>query len=187
MARTTENPENRMTPLHTKILATREAGYVKRGHNCRFLGEYNIAEHSWQALALLFRLHPAPSQRLIWGIAFHDVAERYFGDQPASVGWLAPELRAAQKVAEAEAARRLGIQFDLDEDEERWLLAIDRLELLMWTEDQAALGNRHVSNVDRTVREWFRDTWDRIPKPVQDYLSTYEWHRTSETELPQTP
>lgn len=174
-----------MSRLNFLIAATREAGFVKRCHNSRTLGsEYNIAEHSWQVLALLYRLHPEPSRNLIWALAFHDCAERYLGDQPASVGWFNGGLRAAQQKAEDEVLTRLGVGFDLSPEEEAWLKALDRLELLMWTEDQLAFGNHHVSNINRTVREWFRDVWREIPKPVQDFISTYEWRRTSETELP---
>jgi len=168
-----------------KIIALRESGFVKRGHNCRIVGsEYNNAEHQWQCLALLYKLHPDPSRNLIWALTFHDVAERYFGDMPASVNWLRPELKKAQTQAERTANEALEVTFETSTIEEQWVHAIDRLELLLWVEDQLAFGNQHIANLATTVRQWFRDSWDQIPKPVQDFFSTYEWQRTSEIELP---
>lgn len=161
----------------------REAGNVARCHTLPHHGNYSVASHSWHALALLFLLHPQPSHALIWSLAFHDVAERFFGDQPTQAGWANPALREAQKEAEATALRKLGATFPLTADDEQWLSCLDKLELLLWCEDQMALGNKHVENCAGLVRGWFRTHWEKVPAPIASFISTFIWRRGSE-QLP---
>jgi hypothetical protein len=179
-----ESEGKETTVVNKLILAMRESGFVKRCHTCRTIGEYTNAEHQWQCLVLLSKLHPDPSKELIWAVAFHDVAERYLGDMPASVGWFDPALKRQQNLAEQDASYVLGLGFDLKPEDDWWLKSLDRLELLLWAEDQKALGNKHVNNLNTVVREWFRKEWQNIPQPVQNFISTYEWTRTSDIELP---
>ena len=164
----------------SKFRALREAGHVRRCHTLPHHGYYDVAQHSWQALALLLHLHPDPSRNLIWALAFHDAAERFFGDQPAQAGWSDPELRKLQKAAEARAQTALGLQFDLAPEEVLWLEALDKLELLLWCGDQEALGNRHVKNCADLLRQWTHEHWAELPKPVQDFISVYTWKRGHE-------
>lgn len=168
-----------MNPIN-KIRSLREAGHVRRCHTLPHHGHYDVAQHSWQAISLLYHLHPDPSRNLIWALLFHDAAERFFGDQPAQAGWSDAELRKRQKEAEARALEKLGVNFTLTPEETNWLEALDKLELLLWCDDQEALGNRHVKNCADLLRKWNREHWGELPKPVQDFISTFTWERGNE-------
>jgi 5'-deoxynucleotidase YfbR-like HD superfamily hydrolase len=168
-----------MNPV-SKIRSLREAGHVRRCHTLPHHGSYDVAQHSWQAVALLFHLHPDPTRDLIWALLFHDAAERFYGDQPAQAGWADPELRKRQKEAEAKALTTMGLAFELNPSDKQWLEALDKLELLLWCDDQEALGNRHVKNCADLLRNWFRAEWDDLPKPVQNFFSTFQWERGNE-------
>lgn len=161
-----------------KIQALREAGQVRRCHTLPHHGCYDVAQHSWNALGLLFYLHPSPSRALIFALLFHDAAERFCGDQPAQVGWARPELRKMQKAFEASVLQKMGLDFPLDPDELLWLDALDKLELLLWCHDQEALGNRNVENCRKLLLNWFRE--NMIPGPIHDFIHTYQWERCNE-------
>ncbi len=163
-----------------RMRATREAGKVLRCHNVPHHGTYSVAEHSWQAVMLMVQLHPDPSRNLLIAMACHDVAERFYGDQPVPVGWAKPEIRRLQKEAEAEALTILDLSPKLNHEEEHWLNVIDKLELLLWTLDQDAMGNLHCCNVEKGMRDWFRSHLDTLPKTVQDFMSQHEWKRGDE-------
>ncbi len=169
--------------LQEQVRAIREAGHVRRCHTLPHVGHYDVANHSWQALALLHALHPNPSRELIWALAFHDVAERFTGDVPAPAKWGSPELVTALRELEFRIDRALGIRFELTEEDSRWLDAIDRLELLLWAEDQLAMGNKNAEQCGNLIRLWFRKRWESLPLPVAQFISGYTWSRSNE-QLP---
>ena len=169
--------------LQEQVRAIREAGHVRRCHTLPHVGHYDVANHSWQALALLHALHPNPSTNLIWALAFHDVAERFTGDIPAPAKWGSPELVAVLRELELRIDVALNTVFHLTADEVLWLNAIDRLELLLWAEDQMAMGNRNAEQCGNLIRIWFRKNWDALPNPVAQFISGYTWSRSNE-QLP---
>lgn len=130
-----------------QVRAAREGGSVERCHGTPHVGSYSVASHTFGALSLLLLLHPAPSLALIRDVTFHDVAERWLGDVPSPGKRLDPEL--AKKYDELE--RRLLFQLglgrrlsDCSPDDENWLVAVDILDLWLWTREQLTFGNRNV-------------------------------------------
>ena len=169
---------------HRRLKALREAGALERAHNVPHHGSYSVGQHSYDAANIILTLHPDPSLNLIKAILWHDAPERFLGDLPAPAKWYNPELTAEYEKAEKIVAEHMGIQgvfSALDEDDKHWLKAADRLELLLWCQDQMALGNRHVQNVHDNVIEWFGKYHEVIPDPIKDYmLGNRTWERQRE-------
>jgi len=157
-----------------------EAGAVRRCHTLPHQGVYDVSQHSWNALALLYVLHPDPSRELIWALAFHDVGERFFGDQPAQVGWADKSLRSLQKQAERKALACLDVNPKLTALEAEWLDNLDRLELMLWCDQQIAFGNQHVSKCRKGLYDWFAGNLNLVPE-VAIFLQKYQgWQRGDE-------
>lgn len=167
----------------SNIQALREAGHLSRGHNLRYLGSYDVAQHSWQAVMLLYCLHPNPSPNLVKAVLFHDVGERYVGDLPAPAKWASTELTELHGNLELQAMKSLGVEVELTDEEVSWAKAVDCLELLLWSEDQLALGNRHVVNVHSGLMLWFLHEARKLPPVVIEFVNNYTWSRTNE-QLP---
>lgn len=165
------------------ILALREAGHVKRGHNLRFTGYYDVAQHSWQATMLLYCLHPDPSPNLIKAVMFHDVGERYVGDLPAPAKWASEALAEIHGELELRAMKSLGVEIELTDEEAHWAKAVDLLELYLWSQDQMAFGNQHITQCFDKLRKWFAINMDKLPRQVAAFLDTHIWMRTNE-QLP---
>lgn len=136
-------------------------------------------------LLLLDVLYPEASPGLIRATLYHDLIEGWTGDLPGSVGVVDPELR---KVYD-EAGELLSEEFgwphsgELLEDEQRWLSAVDRLELLIWCHEQLHLGNCHVSPILDWVEEWFDQHRSDVPPAVSDVVDGFEWRRLSGAEV----
>lgn len=167
-----------------RIRVLREAGAIRRAHNVFHHGEYTVGLHSYNAATIILTLHPDPSMRLVKAILWHDAAERFLGDLPAPAKWYNPELARTYVEAEKVVESHIGtsdIIEGLSEDDRHWLHAADRLELLMWAQDQIAAGNLHVSNVLTNVLEWFQKNHERIPLQIRDYMfHNPKWTRTKE-------
>ena len=109
------------------------AGGVQRYHTnpaMARLGQTN-ADHQGRCVQLLLALHPAPSVALIKAVALHDLGERWAGDLPAPFKRDFPALSEAHAEAElalAEAALGGPLDNDLDREDVRWLVMIDKLE-----------------------------------------------------------
>lgn len=162
------------------VRALREAGHVTRGHNLRHIGHYDVAQHSWHATVLLYALHPDPSPALVKAVMFHDVGERYVGDLPAPAKWASAELAKVHGELEDRALAQLGVTIDLPPEDQRWLKAVDLLELFLWCEDQLALGNRHVYRCHEAVQLWFATNRANLPAVVADVVEQFTWERTNE-------
>lgn len=165
------------------IRALREAGQVKRGHTVPYIGHYDIAQHTWQAVMLLYCLHPNPSPNLIKAVMFHDVGERYVGDLPAPVKWASAKLADIHGELELRAVKALGVDIELTDDEVAWAKAVDALEFYLWCEDQAAFGNRHIYRARERIQSWFVRYQSSIPPEVSSFVNTFDWDRSHE-QLP---
>jgi hypothetical protein len=118
-----------------QVQATREGGRVQRCHVVDHKGLYDVAQHTYGALNLLLLLHPEPSLQLIKAVQWHDVAERWTGDVPATAKWMNPRLREALKLLEEPLMKRFGLHQDLTLQEKEWLAAVDILELWLWSRE----------------------------------------------------
>lgn len=130
-------------------------------------------------LLLLEVLHPDPPVSLYRAIMFHDLHERYSGDLPGFTKRMCPALRDEAASFELQIGVRMGIPA-AHPDDLAWVKALDRIELLLWCEDQKAFGNRHCSVTERDIRNWISINWDKIPGPCQDFLKHYQWKRTGD-------
>lgn len=161
---------------YDQILYLRAAGYVKRWHTAPIIGSQTDAEHSAQALNLLFHLHPNPSTKLIKAVLYHDSAELVCGDMPA------PIRKNNKKLAEAyeEAELNFFSQFDgvfnvlvtLTVNEKEWLKAIDTLELVLFCDDQILMGNKNLIPVKSRALDYLQN-WIGTPAEVINFLSNY--------------
>ena len=169
---------------HRRLKVLREAGALERAHNVPHHGSYSVGQHSYDAANIILILHPNPSLNLVKAVLWHDAPERFLGDLPAPAKWYNPALADEYRTAEKTVADHMGIQsvFDeLTEEDKHWLSAADRLELLLWAQDQEALGNRHVCNLRDNVLEWFGKNHEIIPEPIKDYmLGNRTWERQRE-------
>ncbi len=174
---------------HEQALSLRASGYVKRWHTFQHLGQAQTnAEHSAQALSLLFLLYPqhseedhtngctsrcGPSMNLVKSLLWHDHAERVVGDVPAPVRRANPEFAAMYEAAEEDFfekhSRVWHAMCELTIHEREWLKAIDTLELLCWCYDQVMLGNRHAEIVRHRAQEYLM-TSEVTPVEVREFV-----------------
>ncbi len=165
--------------------ALREASFVTRCHTMPHHGSYPNGLHCHNMLNLLLILWPGdPPMNLIRAIQFHDVPERWTGDMPA------PVKRNMKGLAELESHvfSVLGIGYSLSEFEQQWLKALDKVELLLWCKDQAAMGNTLVTQMIMKLAVWFgeKEKLDEIPEPVLQFTTEHVWSRLDDN-LPTLP
>jgi 5'-deoxynucleotidase YfbR-like HD superfamily hydrolase len=163
-----------MMKLIDDILSLRASGHVKRWHTVpRVGGEQSVAEHSAQALSLLFLLHPNPSINLVKAVLWHDSAERLTGDLPAPIKRKYPEIRNAYMKAEHDFLLKhhavLEALSELTSSDVEWLKVVDVLELLLESRDQMLLGNRHAANIAERARSYLHDM--KLNRAVKDFLA----------------
>lgn len=160
-----------MQSLINQVLAAREGGAVERCHATPHHGTYNNAQHCYGAVSLLLILHPDPSVDLIRAVQFHDVAERWLGDMPAT-GKTGP-LRTEYEEAEATIQMDLGLMPLLDQESHAWLRAVDLLDLWLWAREQLFLGNFAAEEI-RVRCEKALDQDRNTPGPV---FTLIDWIR----------
>jgi 5'-deoxynucleotidase YfbR-like HD superfamily hydrolase len=155
---------------HTLLLAARESAQVERCHTLPHIGSYSVGQHCYGALALLLLLHKSPSLDLIKAVAFHDLPERWLGDipSPGKTGAIAKAFQAT----EAEIFEKLGLQFDLTDDDKFWLKLVDVLDLWVWTKEQQTLGNHAADEIAGRLGGWLQAS--TLPEGVRDFI----WFRT---------
>lgn len=171
--------------LIKKSLALREGGQTQRCHTMQYIGPYNVAIHSYNALSLLLLLYPTkpPSVNLIKAVLWHDVPERWTGDVPSPAKIASITLKEALKRIEYRILYKLGmaeIFHNLTLEEEQWLNGVDLLELFMWTQEQVAMGNGSVNGMNDQIEKIFNARWDTIPTEVRNFYQEFEWSRTDE-------
>lgn len=153
---------------------------VKRCHTFPIIGEYTNAQHQYNATMLLMLLHPAPTMRLVRAVMTHDTPERWSGDPPASGKWLNPELAAQVELTEQRCAQRLGLDEQLTPEDVSWLQGVDKLELLMWSLEQQALGNRYAVKVESNLRSWYNIKADTLPAAIRRVWNDWRWDLLSD-------
>lgn len=171
--------------LVQRVLALREAGQVQRAHTISFVGPYNIAIHSYNAVNLLLLLYPdgQPPLRLVKAVLWHDVPERWTGDIPSPAKWANPPLKHLLGIMEYRLLKAIKLYEPFQEltlQEQNWLTGVDLLELLLWGHDQLAMGNKTVEYLIHRVENLIRQKGDAIPGEVQSFINIFEWQRTPE-------
>lgn len=162
-----------------RVQALREGGRVQRLHTVPIIGDASVAAHSFNMALLLAILMPDYPGRLMEAVLTHDLAERWVGDTPAPAKYtIHPPLGEELKKAEEVVDKALGIGIELSEFERGWLKALDILELLMFCEDQLALGNRNVELTAKNCRIILDADW--VPNRVREFAMCYEWERTAD-------
>jgi 5'-deoxynucleotidase YfbR-like HD superfamily hydrolase len=161
------------------VKALRESGMTERLHVIPHHRHYDVAQHSWTMAALLFALHPSPSQNLLWAVLFHDVPERWTGDIP----WPAKqgELGDAIEELEHKISKQLGLRFDLTREDVQWLEALDCLELLLYCEDEMDMGNRMVARCWETCAHLLEDR--NTPDEIIGFIDGHRPGRSADNTL----
>lgn len=123
-----------------------DGGWIERYHikGQRMLTRQSVAEHSWRLAAVIFAVARKPRAELVLAALFHDVSERVTGDMPSNVKRANPVLAQALREVSMAEEIRLGIRFDLSEQEQRLLAWADRYEGAMHCLDEYTMGNRFV-------------------------------------------
>lgn len=167
--------------LLEQIRSFREAGNVKRVHTIPRVGDisYTVGAHTFNALTLLYLLHPGPNHQLVRAVLWHDVGERWLGDLPHPAKHYHPALKAPYEEAESAVLERMGVDTDLDDEDKQWLNAIDGLEFWLWCQDQMNMGNKNVVNALSQTEEALLGS-ENVPDAVKVVLHSYRPKRGEE-------
>lgn len=160
----------RLTTRPRKIKFAREAGAVRRLHVHRVLGSYDIGQHTFNTLCLLRLLNPEADRELIWQMLTHDMPERLTGDIPAPAKWEGGWFDAASyQMVEEDIlyGTGFGSDFDLSDENAKWLKFCDAVELYLSCLDQEMMGNQtlwRVKNniwnfIERSDQDWPEEAW----------------------------
>lgn len=160
-----------MDKLH-RLRERLEGARVKRCHTADYHGHYDVGQHSFAMLLIYCTLHPSPQKGTMLAIMAHDLAERYTGDIPAPVLLGDDMMREHMAQAEEELRERMGIQWNLDYEEERWLWGCDRLEHWLWAMRQHRMGNTLISH----HLDWARETVGSmdLPDPLRELYTFFD-------------
>lgn len=126
--------------LWDRIRFAREGSAVERCHVHPHARSYTVGHHSLDLVTLLILTWQAahsgdlPRAQLITAAAFHDVPERVTGDVPQPIKVLLGNVLDA---AEERLLVALGVYVELDEYEAKWLKICDRVELYLWSIEEA--------------------------------------------------
>lgn len=169
----------------TRVKAAREGGHTERCHGTPHHGSYSVASHTYHALSLLYILYPGePRHQLVKALLFHDAAERWLGDLPATAKWLNPELGREYAYLERRVDEKFGFLVDdLTEEEILWKDNIDKLELLLWCREQQSMGNQMLLNFFYYLDEFFINRWHegKLSASIWFVYNNYNTNRLEET------
>lgn len=157
-----------------------EGGAVRRCHTVPHHGTYDVAQHSFNMLALLDVLYDGSEEGrfvMMKYILRHDMIERWVGDTPCVAKQLIPELRDGMRRAELEVEHATGITLPhLSSYQKKFVKSLDWLEFLLWCDQQIGMGYAALQPKRETVVEGL---WEMDPAtPIADFLRSYQWHRT---------
>mgnify|MGYP001564355674 CR=1 FL=1 len=154
---------------HDRVWRAREGGNVRRYHTWPIIGEQTNASHTHHMLAMLLILHPNPSLALIRAVTFHDSAEGVLGDTPSPA--LRDNAALGREYHKAQNAYLLK-HFDLNVEalsfsDRDWLNGLDKLEALLFAQEQLALGNSRGRGIVENVVAWFEQGVRERTVPVR--------------------
>jgi 5'-deoxynucleotidase YfbR-like HD superfamily hydrolase len=102
---------------------------------------------------------------------WHDTPERFTGDIPATAKWASPELKSLLTDLELRVAEHYDIKVPLTRDEYMWLSCIDKLELLLWANEQKVRGDNRFEDMRQKIVKWFTER--EVPVQINRILETY--------------
>lgn len=149
----------------------REAAAVRRCHTITTIGEYTVGHHTYNMIAMLRHLWPEAPRNLIWMIVDHDQPERLTGDHPAPAKWFGITDRDKLSEFESWLWKHLhGFDYDesLSEDERKWFVALDIVELYMFCRDQIHMGNRNFEVMADRIQRYITDNQHLMAPEVLD-------------------
>lgn len=160
----------------------REAGKIRRCHTQTTVGEYTVAEHTFNMLCMLKLLYPEAPIEVIHYILGHDIPERLTGDIPATAKWFGIIDERLDTVEDA-ILKECGFYTKMEEEWYLVVKCIDLLELYLWCRDQDLLGNQCMRKMQNRIDLWFDKLGHRIPAKIQAFLHELEergWNYCSE-------
>lgn len=152
-----------------RVKFTREGGAVRRVHTQKIIGEYDVAQHSFNMLCILKVLKLDASKELIWAIVAHDLAERLTGDIPGPAKWFGVVDKIALDGIEDQILSEVGFQYILNEEDTKWLRGLDILELYLWAKDQFNMGNQNARKMIDRIHVWFLSNISIIPTAIYEF------------------
>lgn len=149
-----------------KVKFAREGGAVRRVHTQKILGEYDVAQHSFNMLCILRVTFPDAPSNLFWAIVAHDIPERLVGDIPRTTKWAGAIDIAKLDALEDRILMACGFTTQLTRIENDWLVSLDLLELYFWCRDQMSFGNQNVVKIRNRIISWFENNVTTVPSPL---------------------
>lgn len=137
-----------MKSLRDRIQFAYEGGLVTRFHTRSGIKPSTDAAHSHGVAMLCFFLWEGSGNsdyklaQLLMAALTHDLAEQSVGDVPAPTKWAVPGMAAQLEEMENTTLARYGLDFGLNESEQRILKLADSLEGLLYCASEASTGNR---------------------------------------------
>ncbi|QIW87887.1 hypothetical protein Ab1vBOLIVR5_gp239 [Agrobacterium phage OLIVR5] len=125
---------------------------------------YSNGAHIGNCIQLLLLVLPTASPALIRHTVFHDYPEFVTGDIVGDAKVKFPELKAVVDIIEEKIDKEFIILdgYDMNEAEQKFLKALDRLELYIWCLEQYQLGCRSPR---------FMKMVDRLEIAVVDFIN----------------
>lgn len=151
-----------------RVVQSRLGGRVKRCHNVPHHGHYDVANHTWGALVILWHVYPEYWIKLSPVLLAHDIGEGWIGDVPAPSMRYVPGLREQIGKLEAALVADLGFPTDQELTPEEYAVykAVDRLELYFWCVEQLLGGNRYAHDVMEELAAYLHEN----PPPGNGFL-----------------
>ena len=160
-----------MRSVAQRIALAREGGEVERCHCFRTIGNPTVGQHTFNAVSMLLILCPDPTINMIKALQFHDMAERFLGDMPATAKWKFPHLKEDYEVCEMRILGENGMLPALDEREKMWVHLMDVLDFYMYCHEQMLLGNRYAEQRMLSARKVLDVT--PMPPAVLSFYRNY--------------
>ena len=121
-------------------------GSVRRYHQDGSVHPQSVSDHTWRALIILLHFWPEISRQVLLAMIYHDVAERYIGDIPATVKLNSPEISNTLNDMEVEFTQFLNLPMkrDLSPTDYHRLKCADYIELCITCRVQSGRRARQI-------------------------------------------
>ncbi|HEX7962210.1 MAG TPA: YfbR-like 5'-deoxynucleotidase [Terriglobales bacterium] len=158
-----------------QLLELRRCRNVIRWHTWPHADRQNLADHQWSvALTCAWLCEWNPSRDLLLAALLHDAHEIETGDVPSTASWRfgknqSPEIQVKAQLGGTEVFP------PLNADDQKILFWADKLDMLLYANEQRELGMRTFDKVfDRVVRKLLPG-WPNAPERVRElFMSCME-------------
>lgn len=142
----------------------RKGNAVRRYHTLNILVEETVGHHSANVAMLCDLLaNHQPSANLLKAALYHDLAEQYTGDIPATAKWQWPMLKDCLEIIENSQLPTIV----LTELEQRILKQADMLDLCYKCDEELRMGNTNVLPIFHRGIKWLAEN---EPLPITESL-----------------